>query len=153
LSLAVPSLPRPAEAGDRSKAFEISAKAADDYATAAKQFLKERWLPNLRKQFSEVESDAPREQIARANAELDGAGSSITAAKPDELFLIIDKLKAIDQLFYPPFFRVPPSHLQMADYVLQVIRYEKRRWDFHGVYGIGRFCVPRLHQPRLSSKS
>jgi hypothetical protein len=119
-----------AEAGDKSKALESGARAGDSYATVAKQYLKEQWLPNLKKQVAEVESDAPKEQIARAKAELDGAESSIAAAMPAELFLIVDKLKAIDRLLYPPFFRVPPSYLQMADFVLQVIRYDKRRWDF-----------------------
>jgi hypothetical protein len=41
-----------AEAGDRSKALESSAKAADSYATLAKQYLKEQWLPNLKKQVT-----------------------------------------------------------------------------------------------------
>jgi hypothetical protein len=119
-----------AEAGDRNKAIANGAKASDAYSTAAKQYVQEQWLPSLRKQIAEVDSEASGDQIARARAELDSAESSIAAAKPAELFLIVDKLKGIDHVLYPPFFRLPPSQLQMGDFVLQVIRYDSRRWDF-----------------------
>jgi len=117
------------EAGDKNQALANGAKAADAYAAAAKQYLKEQWLPHLKKQITEIPG-APPEQIARAQAELDRAESSLSSAKPSELFAIVDKLKSIDHIFYPPFFRQPPSNLQMADFVLKVIRYETRRWDF-----------------------
>jgi hypothetical protein len=117
------------ELGDKNKALAIAAKAADMYADTARQYLKEQWLPNLRKKIKEIPG-APSDQMARAQAELDHAESSIGTAKPKELFTIVDKLKEIDHLFYPPFFRIPPSNLQMADFVLRVIRYDTRRWDF-----------------------
>ena len=68
--------------------------------------------------------------IGRAKDELDRTESSIAAAKPAELFPIFDKLKGIGGLLYPSFFLAPPSRLEMADFVLQVIHYDKRRWDF-----------------------
>jgi hypothetical protein len=117
------------EAGDKNKALATAAKAADAYADAARRYLKEQWLPNLKKQIKEIPG-APSDQMARAQAELDRTESSIGTAKPKELFTIVDKMKEIDHLFYPPFFRVPPSNLQMADFMLRVIRYDTRRWDF-----------------------
>src|SRR5262249_4569026 len=146
-----------AEAGDSGKAMEGSAKADDAKAAAPKQHLKEQRLPNLKKQIDEAESDASKEQIARAKVELDAAESSITSAKPAELFLIVDKLKAIDHLLYPPFFRVPPTYLQMADFVLQVIHYDQRHWDFQngviirasGTAWLVFHCQPIFPRPPL----
>lgn len=117
------------ELGDKNKALATAAKAADAYADTARQYLKQQWLPNLKKQIKEIPG-VPSDQMARAQAELDRAESSIGSVTPKELFTIVDKLKEIDRLFYPPFFRVPPSNLQMADFVLRVIRYDTRRWDF-----------------------
>jgi hypothetical protein len=117
------------EAGDKNRALATAAKAADAYTDSMRKYLKEQWLPNLKKQIKET-AGMPADQIARVQAELDRTESSLSAGKPEELFIIADKLKEIDHLFYPPFFLVPPSNLQMADFVLRVIQYETRRWDF-----------------------
>ncbi len=118
-----------AEAGNKSQASATGAKAADVYASLAKQYLTEQRLPGLKKQIKEIPG-AHTEDVARAQAEIDRAESSLASAKPEELFVIASKLKEIDQFFYPPFYRVPPVNLRMADFVLQVIHYDTRRWDF-----------------------
>ena len=144
------------EAGDNKKALESADKAADAYANIATQYLKEQRLPNLRKQIKEIPG-VPSDQLAKAQAELDRAESSLGTVKPKELFTVVDKLKEIDQLFYPPFFRVPPTKLQMADFVLRVIRYDTRRWDFQNgvvIHASGTAwlvfeCQPTFPRPPL----
>lgn len=54
-----------AEVGNKNQALANGAKAADAYASVAKQYLKEHWLPGLKKQVKEI-PDAPPEDIARA---------------------------------------------------------------------------------------
>ena len=117
------------EKGDKQQALAQSAKAASAYVDSTKQYLRAQWLPHLKKQIQET-SDATSEQRAQAEAELQRTESTLASAKQEELLVVVNKLKEIDQFLYPPFFRVPPSKLQMADFVLQVIHYDARRWDF-----------------------
>ncbi len=146
-----------AEAGDKQQALTQASNASDAYATIAGAYLKEELLPKLKKQFADTQKEVPPEQFARAQAELERAESSLGSLKAANLISIVDKLKGIDQFLFPAFYRLPPSNLQMADFVLKVIRYDTRRWDFQngvivhasGVAWLVFQCQPIFPRPPI----
>jgi hypothetical protein len=144
-----------AEAGKKDEALSIASKASQAYASIAAQFIKQKWAPDIEKEISEARADAPVVLIERAQAALDRDISSADTVKPAELNDLIARLKGIEGLLFPPFFRTPPANLQMADFVLQVIHYDQRRWDFKsgditnasGTAWLVFNCQPTFHRP------
>jgi hypothetical protein len=143
------------EEGHRDQALAAARDASNAYAAAAAAYLREERLPALRKQVADLQSKPESADLAKIQAELSDIEATLAALSPARLAETVTRLKGIDQLLFPPFFRLPPLKLQMADFVLQVTHYEHRQWDFSNgliVHASGTAwlvfdCQPVIHRP------
>lgn len=143
------------EEGHQDQALVTARSASNAYTAAAAAYVREERLPALHKQIAEVQGKAAPADIANAQAEVSNVESALASLSPTQLAEIVTKLRGIDQFLFPPFFRVPPSKLQMADFVIQVNHYEHRQWDFPNgliVHASGTAwlvfdCQPVIHRP------
>lgn len=119
-----------AEAGDQQDARQTAQRSADAFAAAAASYFRDVRLPEIQAEWTSLQgkllpadSERARTEIARVRASLDRLSAARLAQAAADVGAII-------QILYPPFFLKPPSRLQMDGFVLQVVSYDSKGWDF-----------------------